>query len=674
MKKRILCLALLLAVAFSALTGCLPQETEGNSAETSETSSAGTSAAESESDTSSGDAGVTEEPEDFFTENGHGFLPETAELPALCEETRTEHLYELPLELPELKSAGLPEEDEDPNLWFRFGSKTIHVAYTDTNRFYRVLSAENGKLLTEQKLPYKGNAGALADDRFWIVNYDGLTVDFYDQNGNKTSVLKSDNAYKGSFMPSYAAVSPDGKTVLAGFDGGTPFLMFDIETGDKTRVTPEGKAEEWTLLAQTDSVFLFAGDRGSLLQINTSDKTYKQIVAEDPVDDVSGSLYRLADIETGLILRGESDGETAMFIASFESENESALEYGYGCCATSDDGVIRFYDLREGKQIAKFTLGERYYDLHADFTEDGAAFITATYWGEPVCFIYDLPAAKKDTSGEVTVTTGVYEVSGLEGIVQEWADTVADQYGIEIYCGSEGNDFIIDGYVAVAEKDPIFLYNSLQTIDRILARYPEGMIREIYEGYKGMQFYLCGSIYGYGDGGLDQAGGFTTDWNNYIVIVLDLYNGLETTLPHELSHACDRQIEYQAAVSGINWSALWESVTPYADAYLYTYADYYYEDDYTVYGETKDANIWFTDSYGRTYPTEDRARLMECMFADESDHMSRYLDYENLEYKAKLYCYILRQCFDSCNTEEELYWERNLGIPSADEFEDLLGQ
>ncbi|MBR5278952.1 MAG: hypothetical protein IKU23_06770, partial [Clostridia bacterium] len=59
--------------------------------------------------------------------------------------------------------------------------------------------------------------------------------------------------------------------------------------------------------------------------------------------------------------------------------------------------------------------------------------------------------------------------------------------------------------------------------------------------------------------------------------------------------------------------------------------------------------------------TEDRARIMEHLFNPKPDGISSMLNAENLINKAKLYCYILRQCYPSCNTKEPLYWETYLG-------------
>ena len=74
-------------------------------------------------------------------------------------------------------------------------------------------------------------------------------------------------------------------------------------------------------------------------------------------------------------------------------------------------------------------------------------------------------------------------------------------------------------------------------------------------------------------------------------------------------------------------------------------------------------NVWFVDGYARTFPTEDRARLFEYMFMPQDDSVSRNIyDFDNLVNKAKLYSYILRQCFPSCNTETSNVWEKNLGV------------
>ncbi|MBQ3002215.1 MAG: hypothetical protein IJD82_00630, partial [Clostridia bacterium] len=92
-----------------------------------------------------------------------------------------------------------------------------------------------------------------------------------------------------------------------------------------------------------------------------------------------------------------------------------------------------------------------------------------------------------------------------------------------------------------------------------------------------------------------------------------------------------------------------------------SYDDYYEYTRYTAWSESNDANVWFVDSYARTFPTEDRARIMENLFNPEADGLAEVFQFENLQAKARLYSYILRECFESCDVDEVLYWETYLG-------------
>ena len=611
----------------------------------------------------------TGEADDFFTQNGHGFLPQSAEIPAIGTETR-KHLYELPYDLPELETQNGSDDELGADLQMFYCGETVHAMYYDGGHRYRVMSATDGSLLTEQTFARAGNGGPLADGGFWIVEYTGLAVDFYTADGTKTKVLPRSPAYDGGRAPTFAAVAPDGKTVLMGFDAERPFILLDIESGGKTRIAHEGRWEEWTFLSAQGATYLFGGSKGGLLSIDTSAKTYQRIDGSEPVCEAYGGLYRLTGIESGVILRGTDGDSTALFGMFFEDEDEVALSVGFGCLATVCDGDIRFYDLRESKLIATCKLGDRFYNPHVTFDKSGAVYINAIFWGKPACYVYDLPSAAKATED---VDTCFYEAETLRELIYSYADEVGDTYGIEIFCGSEGNDFDIGDYVGVAVTDPATVYSSLQTVERVLARYPEGMIRECYSDmHDGMELYLCSTLYGVGDEGLALAGGLTTTVENNCVIIVDVYNGLEATLSHELSHAFDRRIEYVSETTGTDWMELWMSIAPSEDAYLYTYDGYENAVRFTPAGEQSSKNIWFAESYGRTFPTEDRATLMECMIAEKGSHSAELLDYNNLEYKAELYCYILRECFVSCDVDEELYWEQHIGIPDASRFEDLL--
>ena len=643
MKKRLLCLLLCLTVLLGAV-GCT---------ETPETNSQSSVAVD---DT---------QPNDFYTQNGQGVLPTEVKLPALAKTTGTDHLYSLPISLP----AGSSECS------FRMTTSAIHGEYIiDGNRYFGAFSLESGALLSSQKIPYRGNAGSLADGRYWIANCDGLAVTFYAPDGTAQEVLPNNNTYKGSMRPNFITVSANGKSVVAGFETGTPFILIDIGTKEKTRVTTkEGSSESWTYIAETEGRFLFSGNKGSILEINAGDKSFAQIDGTLRYSDAFDGLYRVADLQNGLLLKGTSDGKNALMLLTFIEPEEMPADVKFGMGVTVRDCNVSVYDLRTRLRTVKFSLGRTHNSLQAQIGDDGVLLISAIKGGSYVCYLYDLVAASKSPAEETGLQEALTVTDSLDELIDACAHEISQKYGIEIVCGSEGNDFPMEDYVAKAETDPGTIFGALQEVDLVLSRYPEGMLAEAIGAYSGLQLYLCSSLYGVDAAAQDRVGGFTTDHGGYIVVVMDIYNGIDSTLPHELSHVFDRHIS-SCSTMYFDWMDIWEDVTPYDDAYLNTYEGYGYATEYTVGYESNYDNIWFTDGYGRTYPTEDRARLMECMFDSETGYMKDLLKYDNLAYKARLYSYILRQCFTSCQVEEELYWERFTGIPNESEFEDLINQ
>ena len=795
MKKRLICLLLCLSTLFVA-AGCtedlptvsISPGTESTGSETVET------------------------PDDFYSQNGQGALPTEVEIPTFATKGSTEHLYTLELTLPTGKL-------EDVS--FSMVSSVIHIGYSlEGTRYFGAISAEDGSLLSTQRIPYHGSAGSLDDGGYWIANRDGLAVTFYTPDGTSREVLSNNNSYKGSMRPNFVTVSGDGKAVVAGFASGTPFVLIDVDTKEKTRVnSKEGSSEIWTFFAKTEELFLFSGSKGSLLEINAKEGTFCQTDGELRMEKGYGSLYRVADLQVGLLLKGLYHGENALMKLNFENPRENLLDIKFGMGITADGDAVSVYNLRTNRRVDSFSLGSAYTDVAAQIANNGLVLISARKGSDCVCFFYDLTSAGKADGvdgamqGDLTVTDGlegliddcVDEISqkyGIEivyghngndfpmkkylaravtdpgvifGALQEIqsvlsaypgeklqealdgyslrfylcddlygidnaaqdpagsfttgysnlivvaidicndtdstlsnelsnvldlisdgkadvengampggltvnndsvedalvarANEIAQKYGIEIVCSSKGNDFPLEDYMARAITDPEEVYSALQEVDHVLSKYPAGMLKEAIGGYSGLRLYLCGDLYGISEAAQDRVGGFTTDYGSLIVVVMDIYNGIDSTLPHELSHVFDRRIGSKATIF-FDWLKLWETVTPYDDAYLNSYNGYLLANKYTARYESNPKDVWFTDGYGRTFPTEDRARLMECMFGSETG----YLKYDNLAYKARLYSYILRQCFTSCQVEEEVYWERFTGIPDENEFADLTNQ
>ena len=606
---------------------------------------------------------VIPEETDFFSVNGQEMLPEHAALPASCTETDTDHLYSLPLELPE--DLGTVE-------FFGLIGDTVHLRYTfwdfqedsgdyDILTLYRVCSVKTGELLTEKQLPDGCFSGPLSDGGFWYATPEGIALTLCGRDGTETVARQASGNYSGANAPHLLALSPDGNTLLAAFGAQEPFLLFDLATGVRTRVSSDVRGQSWSLLSAEEDAFLLTGSRGALVELSVSDAAAVSLPEGDPVCEAAGRVFRLSNAERGLVLRGESPDENGarLLLTDFLVAEEHLAALGFGCCATTCwDGTVRFYDLRAGAFFASAWVEDLSF-TYVCLCPDGSALLTDGFR----CYVYDLPAAYAENALNDPINLTLTEAKTVDAYLAERVRTIEDAYGITLHIGSEGNDFEIWGYVGQAELDPVEIDRALTLTDSILSRYPAGMLRETYEGlYTALHLYLCADLYGYASDGLAKAGGATTSNGESIIMAIDIYNGLETTLPHELSHAFDFRITSVSASSGQDWLQLWENMHSFGRAYAYSYEDYYYLTAYTFYNESSQSRIWFVDSYSRTFPTEDRARIIENLFNPVDDGLPEVLQAPHLLEKARFYSYILRRCFPSCAASSEpLYWETYLG-------------
>ncbi len=653
MKTRFIVSALALLTALCILAGCQTVDTEQSlSVAVSVTESHEEASTESSEETSSDTSSDIELPpddppveEDFFTLHGQGVLPDAVTLPAICAPTETEHLYTFPIELPDAEGFSA-----------RVGGDVLQLSYWTEENECSMYSLTTGELLYEMVLPAWSASGMLKDGTLWCVNLSVFEVAFYDRNGNKTVLIEAE-ASDTQTPPQNASVSPDGEHLLALYPDNTLWL-YELQNGTRTQIETPSYGTYWDISAAEDAFYLLTGVDG-VLRVDCEQKTATSYYAEQSFGAMYGNLWQF--YTEGAIVLTEANADSPRFYAELESD-ETLSGLAFGCAVTTsfdENNTMRFYDLREGVLLAELASAEEGYGMHAVFLQNGAVLVLQYGKNGVRTQIYDLPAAaEKGRSVETWILTDAQ----LDSEIERLANETEQATGVELLYSSQGNDFVLYDYVGAVENDRYTVYRAVRTVSEILARYPEGMLREAYaETHRGLQIYLCGTIYGTSGDSLSQAGGITTDNDGYIMVAVDVGSNLEYDLPHELSHVFDRRITHVSSTAERNWMVLWETATPIENVYAYSYDNYYDYTRYTAWNESDESKVWFVDSYARTFPTEDRARIMEHLFNSGEDGLAEVLQFENLQAKARLYCYILRNCFESCDTDEALYWETHLG-------------
>lgn len=650
MKNRLIALLLAFVLLASLAAGCAAPKKPGDTPAVTrpeQTTPAQTQPGETTTQPEITEPPVVEEP-DFFTKHGQGELPETLELPPYAKPTDTPYLYACNLDLPQKHDSSIEVH-----------SDILHFYSWSDGVYCNMYSLSSGEFIHQIDLSSYDMWGALEDGGFWAADSSCLRVVLWDTRGNEAEVLNRTGEVLPERLPISAAVSADGKYFLAYYETGDMLELYDLTTGQMRipQVPPE--LTSGYLLASGNGFLVENYEKGRyFLDVQTLTMEYM-----GPSDDMGAYDGKLVSyyFENALVL-GDGQKDSPRFYMPF-SQPETFCDNAFGCAVTQiyDEQALRFYDLRNEKYLGDVKLSPNCYHFFGQFLSNGAVLIMEYTGAGIYSYIYDLPALAAQTQG-TGVQTLCMTTEEISEETQRIAAEVLEETGVELLYGSAGNDFIMFDYVGVAELDPYTIYYSVTRTAEILEKYPAGMLRETYESsHKGLRIYLCADIYGIQSSSLDTAGGVTTDGDGYIVIALDVGGNLTYDLPHELSHAFDRRISYVDSTQGTNWMLVWENATPLNNGYTYTYQDYYLNSAYTAWEHGYGEAVWFIDTYSRTYPTEDRARIMEHLFHTDEPSSAEYFTYDNILYKARLYSYILRQCFPSCDIPEVLFWETGLG-------------
>ena len=588
---------------------------------------------------------------DFFTRYGQD-LPAADQIPDYAQTTDTANLYSLPLELPEAYSL---------RQITTYGN-TLYVSYwlpfeqMPEGYGIRAYDVGTGSMLYDILSPGWCDYGPLDDGGVWVYRYETKTVFTYDATGQSTATTLDTSAVDPDSYFNSICVDPSGAYMVFLLNQGGPVILYDLKNG--TFTTPEFSKDTcfYTVQYQQGGFLLNDYDNGLFLldPVTGSSTQYPTLISSDGIQN--SVAYQVQN--AGMVFAG-LDGDPSYYYLQLE-DGCWFTDMSHGClalCGYDFGPTVQVLDLRNKLRLAEISFPEKFYNTFTQFLDNGSLLLVAASNDGYAAYLYDTAATSPEAQNIVAYQ---YTQEQLEAETARIAQDIFNATGIEILYGSRGNDFVIGDYVGVAELELFKVFLAVNTVADILWQYPEGMLREAWElTADGLQIYLCGSIYGVLAGRLDQAGGVTSNMGDYTIVALDINNPIETTLPHELSHVFDRRIGYYWETQ--DWFAVWESIHPFSDAYTYSY-DYYFENiKYTPEKEKDPDRVWFVDGYGRTYPTEDRATLMEVLW-NSAEAADPLLEYEHILEKAKLYCYILRQCFPSCNGEEAPFWEQFLGV------------
>ena len=236
----------------------------------------------------------------------------------------------------------------------------------------------------------------------------------------------------------------------------------------------------------------------------------------------------------------------------------------------------------------------------------------------------------------------------------EWAERISKVYGVDVriaeQCALDYSEF-----TATAVTDPLMLTEALDNLERALAAYPEGFFEQLlYNRISSIRIELITDLQRKNwpdDVTYTSFAAFAQEMTDHYLLVMDVTSGYPRTYYHEFSHIIDKKLAFdtQYREDALYREEEWLKLQPEGFEYSYNYENP--PENWT------DHLDWFADDYSMTFPTEDRARIME-QAMDGWDW--------NFEYRPRLldklayYSRCIRDCFDTTGWPEETLWEHML--------------
>lgn len=262
---------------------------------------------------------------------------------------------------------------------------------------------------------------------------------------------------------------------------------------------------------------------------------------------------------------------------------------------------------------------------------------------------------------------------------QDW---ILQQTGLRVYCGKAGvefNDPYPSGYTGEILENPILIHLALRMTKDFISQYPTGIFQEMaVEPVRHIDLYFCGRIFPDAENSISSAYGFTSQMGERRIVVMSLedLDTLPQNLAHEFTHVMEDRVYACTQERGLDYLTYWEALSP-PESYYYSYFDETGEEvsdaGFTAESAPEDLEeVWFLDAYSKTYPSEDRARILEYLFAGEESRYAHAFQGEQIRRKAQYLCAVIRECFPSAKAAQDLPWERMIAVPPFSEFQEAV--
>lgn len=466
-------------------------------------------------------------------------------------------------------------------------------------------------------------------------------------------------------------VSPDCGTLYTFNPEGT-LTATDLRDGTETRLLSRAV----NLCANAlcgDYVMLSYTDLSTELFCYASLDLTSGALEQNPFGSDYDVLYRQGDLwlgelrsDPGAFYLGTRDGFDGFLLddcdCRFLPGGDALLSRSESLEGTDSTVFLTLYDY-SGRAVSSCSLplGEGYLSQFVP-TEKGIFFLSSYYSGETSrLFFWDSTVAGGESLS--LCPGGAFARDGKDGDVsalRERADALSDEFGVRILLGSRCLTEFDDYRAELCEDDGKISF-ALDQLESALCIYPGGFFPQLYhDDLRSIEIQLVGALtpktgsvedsrFGNFTGFMQQTGGKYT-------VVMDISgdSALTGSFYHEITHMIDSKLAADARLrsDALFSEQIWASLNPMDFDYAYSY---YGTPDCIREGLCDD---YFTDIYARTFPTEDRARLMEYAMTYGYLLEGQIGMLEKLGY----YSSCIRDCFDTAGWPAVTLWEQALRV------------
>lgn len=288
------------------------------------------------------------------------------------------------------------------------------------------------------------------------------------------------------------------------------------------------------------------------------------------------------------------------------------------------------------------------------YLEKYNAIIAMYDYRNPQFFLWDLNSAGKPSQDNTVCAVRYYPDTEynpeLMTLLKENAVQTGDAHGVKILIGDDIRTDTGD-YIASPIYDTVSINYALNQLKTSLAKFPDNFFAEFQSGNGvPLEINLTGAFTPVADNTISTAVGLHNynDGEQFIMLNISNIYEVQSSIYHEIYHAIDWSV-----VFGSDAFDSWDSLNPTDFSYDYDYAANELNSDpqYLYY---TDGNGYFIDSYSKSYPNEDRARIFENAMCGNYYYFGSEHLYNKLSYIAQA----IREVFDDSTWPAVTEWEK----------------